>query len=386
MPSIETPVCMFCRIRPATSAEHIVANALGGRKVVRGFSCVPCNNRFGSTIDKELEEAYRFPSLLAGAYTGKKRPVAPLTMTRSDSGERVQVEHGGSVRHAHEATVTLVDDADPTPPVRPFKTFNIESIAQMVAAEAVRRGQPGVRGSGKLTMIDSGPVPVELSGALGGPEQFRAVAKMSIAALMHRGLLSIDTKTRKLCRWISAGEGEWAHSLDAAAFPAIRTALGTGDGVHVLAVWPVAGRLEATFLAFGFIPYRVRMPGSTATGPFAHVVDPVNGTHEVVHQVAAPDLLSIKDAFRSQEADNDALRALFDWVHRTAQAARLRGTVAEAFEKLKSQGHEFLELEQVPQLSADIVAGLFPERRIVDLDWGPLEQRIGEIIRERRGQ
>ena len=369
MPLIEPPVCMFCRIRPATSAEHIVANALGGRKVVRGFSCVPCNNLFGSTIDKELEEAYRFPSLLAGAYNGKKRPVAPLTMTRSDNGERVQVEHGGSVRHSREATVTLLEDDDLTPAVRSFKTFDIESIAQMVAAEALRRGLPAVPGGGKLTMIDSGPVPFELGGALGGPGQFRAVAKMGLAALAHMDVLPNGTKTRKLCRWVSAAEGEWAHSLDANALPAVRRALGTGDGVHVLAVWPVAGRLEATFLAFGFIPYRVRMPGSSAAiRPFAHVVDPVNGSHELVDGAPPPNLLSIEAAFRSQEADNDALRGLFDWVDRTAQAARLEGTVAAAFEKRKSQGHEFLELEHVPHLSTDIVTKLFPEHQKIELN------------------
>lgn len=386
MTASSTPTCLFCRTRPADSDEHIVLNALGGRKVVRGFSCEPGNNAFGSGIDKALEEAYRFASLVIGAHTGKNRPVAPLEMERSDTGERVAVQHGGKVRPRHEATVTLMDDTRTTPTKRPFKTFDPENVAQMIAAEMIRRDLVGQPATSTLTMHDTGPVPFELSGELGGPRQFRAVAKMGLAAQWGLGGAPSPIKLRKLCRWIVAGEGTWAHSLDAAAYPAMREALAIDDGMHVLAVWPIAGRLEATFLAFGFIPYRVRLPPQKDLVPVAHVVDPVNRTHEVVTIDSPPRLTSIETAFRSQESDNAAIQALFAWVDRAALDARLRGSVRDAFDRLKAQGHEFVELDLVPQLAADIAEGLVPRRGTRPLDPTPLNERIREIVLKRLGK
>lgn len=190
-------------------------------------------------------------------------------------------------------------------------------------------------------------------------------------------------KTRKLCRWIINGEGLWPHSLDAAAYPAIRTTLGIGDGVHVLAVWHIAGKLEATFLAFGFIPYRVRLPPQKEMSPFAHVVDPVRRVHNVVAIQSPPTLTSIETAFRSQETDNAAIRDLFAWLDQAGKDALLRGTVQEAFDRLDAQGHKFVELELVPQLAANIAERLAPMGGSRTLDPAPLIERIQEIMLER---
>src|SRR3954454_10963210 len=48
--------CIFCdnELTPNTKAEHILLNALGGRKTTRRVICSDCNERFGQTIDKSL--------------------------------------------------------------------------------------------------------------------------------------------------------------------------------------------------------------------------------------------------------------------------------------------------------------------------------------------
>jgi hypothetical protein len=50
--------CIFCEndLTPDTKAEHILLNALGGRKKTRKVDCTACNGLFGSTIDKEVAE------------------------------------------------------------------------------------------------------------------------------------------------------------------------------------------------------------------------------------------------------------------------------------------------------------------------------------------
>jgi hypothetical protein len=48
--------CIFCEneLTSNTKPEHILLNALGGRKTTRRVDCSECNLRFGSTIDDEV--------------------------------------------------------------------------------------------------------------------------------------------------------------------------------------------------------------------------------------------------------------------------------------------------------------------------------------------
>ena len=50
--------CIFCEneLGKDTKPEHILLNALGGRKVTREIDCSECNGRFGSTIDNEVAQ------------------------------------------------------------------------------------------------------------------------------------------------------------------------------------------------------------------------------------------------------------------------------------------------------------------------------------------
>jgi hypothetical protein len=49
-------VCLFCdsRLDETTKPEHILLNALGGRRRTRDAICSACNNKFGGTIDDAL--------------------------------------------------------------------------------------------------------------------------------------------------------------------------------------------------------------------------------------------------------------------------------------------------------------------------------------------
>ncbi|MBK8544981.1 MAG: HNH endonuclease [Caulobacteraceae bacterium] len=50
--------CVFCEneLSAATKPEHILLNALGGRKTTRNAICSDCNNRFGGTVDDILAQ------------------------------------------------------------------------------------------------------------------------------------------------------------------------------------------------------------------------------------------------------------------------------------------------------------------------------------------
>lgn len=62
-------VCAFCRRELAgdsRSSEHIIPNAIGGRKTVANFICRGCNNNLGRTWDAALAKQFRFLSTMLG--------------------------------------------------------------------------------------------------------------------------------------------------------------------------------------------------------------------------------------------------------------------------------------------------------------------------------
>ena len=53
------PSCALCEIAitaESDSDEHLIPNALGGRRKVSGFLCRDCNSRTGETWDAALAE------------------------------------------------------------------------------------------------------------------------------------------------------------------------------------------------------------------------------------------------------------------------------------------------------------------------------------------
>ena len=54
--------CAFCAkhlTESNASKEHVIPNAIGGRKTINNFICVDCNNSTGANWDKELVSQLR---------------------------------------------------------------------------------------------------------------------------------------------------------------------------------------------------------------------------------------------------------------------------------------------------------------------------------------
>lgn len=81
--------CYSCKIlleRDNSSEEHVINNSIGGRLKSRKLLCIPCNSKFGDTIDAELEAQIGMFTDLLGVKRerSKKRVRIPM---RSDDGE-----------------------------------------------------------------------------------------------------------------------------------------------------------------------------------------------------------------------------------------------------------------------------------------------------------
>ncbi len=115
--------CIFCPnlLTPDTKPEHIILNALGGRKTTARVICSACNERFGGTIDKAAAEQAAVLRNMLVLESGSGKP--PPTLRRIQAGSDVITLNDGSLEAVHRPfTVTE----------RPDGTFNLQITASSV--------------------------------------------------------------------------------------------------------------------------------------------------------------------------------------------------------------------------------------------------------------
>jgi hypothetical protein len=97
--------CIFCNndLTNDTKAEHILLNALGGRKTTNTVDCSPCNNKFGGTIDAEVGKQVEVLRNMLQLDSGRDR--APPILRKIQSGKD---------------TINVLSDGTPELVAKPF--------------------------------------------------------------------------------------------------------------------------------------------------------------------------------------------------------------------------------------------------------------------------
>lgn len=97
--------CIFCDndLTDDTKPEHILLNALGGRKTTKAVDCSACNNNFGSTIDAEVGKQVEVLRNMLQLDSGTGR--APPMLRKIQSGND---------------TINLLSDGTPELVAKPF--------------------------------------------------------------------------------------------------------------------------------------------------------------------------------------------------------------------------------------------------------------------------
>ncbi len=92
-------VCQLCPDEPVeltesnNSREHIIPNAIGGRKKIGGFVCQECNKQTGDTWDAELSKQLNFLCLFLGIE--RDRGVTPSMIVDTSVGP-LKLHHDGT--------------------------------------------------------------------------------------------------------------------------------------------------------------------------------------------------------------------------------------------------------------------------------------------------
>ena len=92
------PKCALCRVELTPendSGEHLITNAIGGKKKVKGVYCVPCNNSTGTLWGAEVVRQFQFITLQLGVV--RDRGTASSGTFGTASGEPIRLHPDGTL-------------------------------------------------------------------------------------------------------------------------------------------------------------------------------------------------------------------------------------------------------------------------------------------------
>ena len=178
------PQCLFCHVvlDDATKPEHVLLDALGGRKTVTSSICSGCNNKFGSTIDKALAE--------------QVAPIRNLLRLKSGSGDlppalkkvqagahKINITGDGRLELADKPFIVEKLDNDrwnlsiKVSSEDELNRFLPHIAAQLRISEESLRAQLA---NAEMLMISERPGAIGQELGLGGPDAVRSMVKASL--------------------------------------------------------------------------------------------------------------------------------------------------------------------------------------------------------------
>ena len=96
-----TAACVLCSTlftKANVSKEHLILNAIGGRRKITGFLCRSCNSSTGQGWDAALAEQLNPLSLILGIQ--RERGTPPSQKFKTTTGEELELSHDGTLRPA----------------------------------------------------------------------------------------------------------------------------------------------------------------------------------------------------------------------------------------------------------------------------------------------
>jgi hypothetical protein len=176
------PLCIFCgaELGPDTKPEHILLNALGGRKTTKRVICSQHNNDFGGDIDDDLagEVEVLRNHLQLESGTGK---LPPSLRNVQAGAERINIGSDGKPQLVKPPfTVTDLPDGNAKVEIHARTPEDIQKMIPNVAARLRMTEEEVIRQitqSGQASLVEKRPGGVQHRISLGGEKALRSVTK-----------------------------------------------------------------------------------------------------------------------------------------------------------------------------------------------------------------
>ncbi len=182
-----TQTCFLCSaelIGDASSREHIIPNALGGRLKSRSLLCVKCNS-YCSRIDGALVK--QLLPLANVLDVVRERGVTPSVRVKLESGVQMQRDPDGHMRPVALRPTVVERDS-----VASFSITAGSRIAVRKHLDGLKRKYPKLDIDGVMATISETTTRANertefTFPPLGGAEAFRAIVKIAVSYYLHVG-------------------------------------------------------------------------------------------------------------------------------------------------------------------------------------------------------
>ena len=311
------------------SREHILPNAIGGRRRLSGFICRHCNSASGQVWDSALckQLAPLSTMLNIRRQRGKNRPAVVETL----SGQELELLSNGSLNLRRPDLVRKAEGGSTSVEVRARSMEEANSIA-----EGIKARYPGAeiqRPATRSTKYVEEPVGFLLQ--FGGEHAGRSIVK-SCLALAYEAGLSIDDCEHAKEYLLSDGEPCFGYYNDA------DLVLNRPDAAFLHCVFvcgdPTSGQVLGYVEYFGHRRLVLCLSSSFSGTAFSrcYAVDPVSG-RELTVQIELPfGPEDVKSIYACEKFDSEKLaeaigRLVEDYQQR-ARTAMLERATASAVE------------------------------------------------------
>ena len=350
--------------------EHVIPNAIGGRKKVTGFICNSCNNRTGAVWDAELAKQLNPLGLLLGIR--RQRGDVPSQVFSTSSGGEVQLLSDGNrtiAKPSHELTT----DGDNTH-IR-VHARTMRELRSLI--NGMRRKCPSLRNRSLDDLMSTAKAAshyssdwTELDLEIGGVRAGRSLVRSAVALAYDAGIdpnncdLALDyllneeaeacfgyyyDKDRDLV--INRPEKKPFHCVCVQGNPETGTILGY---VELYSLHRAVMCLSESY------------SGRAFTNVYA--IDPVKGEEVDLEIDLDLTISDIRSAYSYEKCDEGirvaAASSLFECIvgadFNRALDRNIRGAVESAFAKCGAEQGEYLTDAQLQQLIEDIVQDLTP--------------------------
>lgn len=177
-------LCLFCNseLDGTTRSEHILLNALGGRKATSSAICSAHNNEFGGTIDNALTSQVMALRNLFGLESGRGNPAPTLKKVQAGR-QKINIKGDGELELADKPfTIDDLGDGKYNVQIRARSEDHLTQIVPNLAA-ALKIPEESLRdqlSAAQASKISQRPGTVHFAPSFGGPDAIRSMVKASL--------------------------------------------------------------------------------------------------------------------------------------------------------------------------------------------------------------
>jgi hypothetical protein len=174
-------ICIFCDnlLTKSTKPEHILLNALGGRRKSSELICSMHNERFGSTIDNVLSEQVTVVRNILNLHSGDGKP--PPTLRKVPAGSEILNIRGDGKLQIAGTPFTITECADGSIQlyIQARSPEHLEELIPHIAAK-LKYSEQQLRQKlqeGQAAFTSRRPGAIHFSLSFGGPDAIRCATK-----------------------------------------------------------------------------------------------------------------------------------------------------------------------------------------------------------------